>query len=379
MSVYLENPFVVGRYVAPEYFCDRIKETNMLMQHIINGRDVALVSPRRMGKSGLIEHVFLQSPIREQYYTFYIDIYGTNSYAEFVYLLGKSIYEQLKPKPTVWKEKFFQVVRSLQVGVQFDPISGIPQLNLQFGDIQTPDITLDEIFEYIELADKRCVIAFDEFQQISTYTDDKSVEAKLRTKIQHCKNAHFIYSGSKRHLMTQMFFSSTKPFYQSAASMGLDAIPLEAYTSFVQDKFAERGKAITPDVIEAVYHKYDGTSWFIQMMMNEIFATTAPNETYTIYRLDETSQHLIGRQDMAYRELMKHIPTKQKQVLLAIAKAGVAQAITSGNFIKTYKLPSPSSVQAAVKGLLEEDLITQDNGCYRVYDYFFGEWLKGRY
>lgn len=113
--------------------------------------------------------------------------------------------------------------------------------------------------------------------------------------------------------------------------------------------------------------------------MNEIFATTAPNETYTISRLEETSQHIIGRQDMAYRELMEHIPTKQKQVLLAIAKAGVAQAITSGNFIKTYRLPSLSSVQAAVKGLLEEDLITQENGCYRVYDYFFGEWLKGRY
>lgn len=379
MSKYLENPFVVGRYVAPEYFCDRVNETDLLIQHITNGRDVVLVSPRRMGKSGLIEHVFMQPSLQEQYHTFYIDVYGTNSYAEFVYLFGKSIYEQLKPKTTVWKEKFFQVVRSLQVGVQFDPISGTPNLNLQFGDIQTPDITLDEIFEYIELADKPCIIALDEFQQVSTYSDDKSIEAKLRTKIQHCKNAQFIYSGSKRHLMTQMFFSSTKPFYQSATSMGLDAIPLDAYISFVQSKFAEREKDITQDVIEAVYHKYNGTSWFIQMMMNEIFATTAPNETYTISRLDETSQHIIGRQDMAYRELMEHIPTKQKQVILAIAQAGVAQAITSSNFIKTYKLPSPSSVQAAVKGLLEEDLITQENGCYRVYDYFFGEWLKCRY
>lgn len=57
----LDNPFVVGKYVSPAYFCDREQETATLIKHLTNGRNVALISPRRMGKSGLIEHIHLHS------------------------------------------------------------------------------------------------------------------------------------------------------------------------------------------------------------------------------------------------------------------------------------------------------------------------------
>lgn len=121
-----QNPFIVGRYVSPEFFCDRIEETATLTKHLTNGRNVALISPRRMGKSGLIEHTFGQAQIQEQYYTFFIDIYGTRSFSEMVYLFANNIYNQLKPRNTQWKERFFQVIRSLQAGVKFDNLSAPP-------------------------------------------------------------------------------------------------------------------------------------------------------------------------------------------------------------------------------------------------------------
>lgn len=141
-----QNPFIVGRYVSPEFFCDRIEETATLTKHLTNGRNVALISPRRMGKSGLIEHTFGQAQIQEQYYTFFIDIYGTRSFSEMIYLFAKNIYNQLKPRNTQWKERFFQVIRSLQAGVKFDNLSGNPTLDLSLGDITAPKTTLEEIF-----------------------------------------------------------------------------------------------------------------------------------------------------------------------------------------------------------------------------------------
>ena len=374
----VNNPFVVGKYLSDKYFCDRTEETAFLRKQIQNGRDVALISPRRIGKSGLIQHFFNQADIKENYHVFFVDIYATTSLAEFVYTLGKEIYAQLKPQSTIWKEKFFQIITSFRVGFKLDAISGIPSFDLGLGDIQAPQTTLDEIFAYIEEADKPCIIAIDEFQQIGEYAE-KNVEALLRTKIQKCHRAQFIFSGSKRHIMSNMFNYPSKPFYQSAISMGLEPLPLEIYTRFATSLFEERNKHILPDVIECVWHKYDGYTWFVQMIMNELFALTEENETCTKDKITDACHNVILAQEQSYKDLLSNIQPKQKIVLQTIAKEGIAQNITSSKFIKKYNLSSASSVQAAVKLLLKNDLLTQTDNGYRVYDFFLSEWLSTVY
>ena len=370
----VNNPFVVGKYLSDEYFCDRTEETAFLRKQMENGRDVALISPRRMGKSGLIHHFFNQEDIKTNYYVFFIDIYATTSLAEFVYTLGKEIYAQLKPQSAVWLEKFFQVIASFRVGFKLDSMTGAPSFDLGLGDIQAPQTTLDEIFAYIEEADKTCIIAIDEFQQIGQYAES-NVEALLRTKIQQCHRAQFIFSGSKRHLMSNMFNSPTKPFYQSAISMGLEPIPLTTYTAFASSLFERGRKKIDADVVAAVWNRYDGYTWFVQMMMNELFAMTAPDTTCHADQLAVATRNVILSQESIYKDLLSHLPPRQKLVLQAIAKEGLACNITSARFIKKYNLASASSVQAAVKLLLKNDLVTQTESGYRVYDFFLAEWL----
>ena len=370
----VENPFVVGKYLSDKYFCDREGETTFLRKQIENGRDVALISPRRLGKSGLIQHFFAQDDIKEKYYVFFVDIYATTSLSEFVYSFGKEIYEQLKPQSTIWKEKFFQIITSFRVGFKLDAMSGTPSFDLGLGDIQSPQTSLDEIFAYIGEADKPCIIAIDEFQQIGEYAE-KNVEALLRTKIQKCHRAQFIFSGSKRHVMSNMFNSPSKPFYQSAISMGLEPIPVKTYTDFATRMFDEKGKQIDRQVIEDVWNKYAGYTWFVQMMMNELFALTPIGETCQEPMIAEARHNIILAQEQSWKDLLSNIPPKQKMVLQAIAKEGVAQNITSAKFIKKYNLTSESSVQSAVKLLLKNDLITMSERGYRVYDYFFSEWL----
>ena len=374
----VNNPFVVGKYLSNRYFCDRFEETEFLRKQISNGRDVALISPRRIGKSGLIQHFFSQPDIKERYHVFFVDIYATTSLAEFVYTLGKEIYEQLKPQTTVWKEKFFQVISSFRIGFKLDSLSGNPIFDLGLGDIQAPQTTLDEIFAYINEADKPCIIAIDEFQQIGEYAE-KNVEALLRTKIQKCQRAQFIFSGSKRHMMSNMFNSPSKPFYQSAISMGLEPIPVEVYTDFAARMFEENGKHVEKSVIETVWKQYDGYTWFVQMMMNELFALTPSGATCLEAQIPVAWHNVIMTQENSYKDLLSNLPPKQKMVLQAIAKEGMAHNVTSSRFVKKYTLNSASSVQSAVKLLLKNDLITQSDNGYRVYDYFLSEWLAKVY
>ena len=374
----IQNPFVVGRYISSDYFCDREKETAFLIKQIKNGRNVALISPRRMGKTGLIYHTFHQETLTQHFHTFFVDIYATTSLAEFVYLLGKAIYDELKPKGKQCRERFFQIITSLQMGFKWDALSGEPSFDISLGDIQAPQTTLDEIFEYLEAADMPCVVAIDEFQQISNY-EEKNVEALLRTKIQQCKQTQFVFAGSKRHLMSNMFNSSSKPFYQSAICMGLDPIPLETYTSFASRLFEERGKHVSEELISRVYQQFNGCTWFVQMLMNELFSLTAHEERCDIGKLDLAIQNVILTQEGSYQDLMSHLAPKQKLILQAIAREGKAKAVTSSAFIKKYNLPSASSVQSAIKGLLKNDIITQEDNCYRVYDYFFATWLAKDY
>ena len=378
MEKELKNPFVVGRYVSEKYFCDREKETIFLKKQIENGRNVALISPRRLGKTGLIHHFFTQHSITNDYYTFSVDIYATSSLAEFVYLLGKAIYEELKPKKTQWTERFFNIISSLRIGFKLDTITGEPTFDIGLGDIQSPQTTLDEIFQYLECADKPCIVAIDEFQQIGNYAE-KNVEALLRTKIQRSINTSFIFSGSKRHTMSNMFNSASKPFYQSAITMSLAPIPLDIYANFATKLFEMYNKNISLLLIENVYKQFEGYTWFIQMMMNELFALTSINELCDVDKLQIARQNVIQSQEYTYKEILSNLSHKQKILLQAIAKEGIAEKITSAKFIKKHNLSSASSIQAALKPLLENDLLTQTENRYRVYDYFFSDWLKNKF
>ena len=208
------NPFLTEGYLSPEYFCDRVEETALLTRHLTNGCNVALIAPRRMGKSGLIYNCFNEEEIRNNYHCIYIDIYETKNLNEFVYVMGKGILRELKSQGRKVWESFLNIMQSLKSTITFD-INGNPEWNVGLGDIASPDITLDEIFEYLNHADKPCIVAIDEFQTIASYPE-KTVEAALRKRIQNCHNAKFVFSGSKRHMMALMFASESRPFYNVA-------------------------------------------------------------------------------------------------------------------------------------------------------------------
>ena len=374
----ITNPFLTGGYVSPEYFCDRENESASLVRNISNGNNVVLISPRRMGKTGLIEHCFHFPEIAENNYTFFVDIYSTGSLREFIYLLGRQIFEVLKPKGRTFIDNFFQVISSLRPAFKLDSTTGEPIFDIGLGEIKELNFSLEEIFNYLEQADKPCIIAIDEFQQIANYPE-KNVEALLRTHIQHAKNSTFIFAGSQRHLLENIFFSSSRPFYQSVQPLHLEAISFESYKDFVIEKFNAADKVIALEFIEIVYQMLDGHTWYLQNIMNEIFGLLKPNEEVNMDILKQAfSNKLINLQPL-FQTTLSLLTERQKELLIAISKEGKATAVLSGAFIKRHALHSSSSVQTSLKQLLDKEIITFENKSYSVYDRFFGLWLKTQY
>lgn len=372
------NPFVVTGKIEPKYFCDRVVESARLVKSITNGNNLVLISPRRMGKTGLIRFCYDKEEIRDNYYCFFIDILHTTGLREFIHLLGKEIYETLQPRSKKMAKLFLQTLKSINGKFGFDISTGLPDFSIALGDIEQPTYVLEEIFKYLESADKPCIVAIDEFQQIAKYPE-KNVEALLRSHIQKSGNCHFIYAGSERHMMQQMFLSSKHPFYRSADMLELKEIAREVYIPFVVKNFKEFGKSITEEIVEAVYDFFRGHTFYIQKTFNESFADTPEGGSCTMEIVRTAITALIDSYDTIFREILSNIPEKQKELLYAIALDGEASAITSAAFIRKHSLSSASSVQSAVKKLLEKDLITENGKIYAVSDKFFGIWISTQF
>lgn len=369
----MNNPFVTTGYAGEEYFCDRVEETRDLRSLLVNENNVALISPRRLGKTELIYHVFDCGEFRDSYYCFLVDIYATRSLSDFVNLLGKSVLDTLKPKgKSVW-EKFILTVSSIRSEISFD-MNGMPSWSIGLGEIRNPAATLDEIFSYLQNADRPCIVAIDEFQQVTKY-EDSTVEATIRTYVQRTTNAHFIFSGSQRHLMDGMFTSPSRPFYQSVTIMNLQPLALSKYTEFAVNKFRERERDLDPEVVSILYTRFEAVTSYIHRALNVLFSRTEKGCRCGTDIIDEAIDFIVKQSSDTYESLLYQMPVKQRDVFLAIASAKKAKEVTGSSFIRKYGLVSPSSVSSAVKSLLDKDFITNDKGVYSVYDKFFLLWL----
>ena len=370
----MNNPFVTNGYAGSDYFCDRVEETKTIRELLLNENNVALISPRRIGKTDLIWHVLDDEEIRKSHYCFVVDIYATKSLGDFVNMLGKAVLDELRPKGKKSWSKFISIVTSLKSEISFD-MNGMPTWSVGLGDLQNPSITLDEIFTYLNNADKPCLVAIDEFQQITRYNDD-TIEATIRTYVQRCTNAHFIFSGSLRHIMNGMFTSPSRPFYQSVNIINLQPLNLDVYNDFCVDKFEAAGKHLDSSVVSTIYERFNAVTSYMHRILNVLYSKTEKGGSCGVAMVDDAIDYILIMSSDTYESLFYQMPEKQRKLFLAIAAEGRAASVTGGQFIKKHRLVSASSVSSALKGLLEKDFVTADRNVYTVYDQFFALWLK---
>ena len=368
----LENPFVYKGYEGPMYFCDREQETENMVSALKNGRNITLLSPRKIGKTGLIKHTFNRiSTTENDTICIYVDIFSTQNLHDFVQVLGTAVVEE-----ALWREKSLMAktldaFKAWRPVVSIDTMTGMPTLSVNI-DSTSDEYTLKSIFDYLERSKKQVFVAIDEFQQVAYYPE-KGTEALLRSQVQF-SHAGFIFSGSRQHLMAEMFNSPKRPFYQSTEFMNLQPIPEDAYYDFARRFFEAKKGSLSQEVFHDIYHCFSGYTWYIQLMMNRLY-----ERNKKVTRPQQANDAILAVLDTLtpqYEMLMTLLTTNQVNLLKAIAKEGKVEQPQSNEFIKRNDLPSPSSVKTALDVLVEKELVYAQPDGYIVYDRLLNLWLQ---
>ena len=368
----LKNPFVIYGYKGAEYFCDRKKETETLMKALANERNVVLISPRRVGKTGLIHHAFEQIGKNEpDTRCFYMDINATRNMSQFIQLMAKTAVEQVDTFSQAALRKITSFFSNFRPTVSFDELTGIPTFSITVAPDRQEE-SLKHIFEYLKQSGKRIYIAIDEFQQIAEYPE-KGAEALLRSYIQFLPNIYFIFAGSSQHLMSEMFLSAKRPFYQSSQIMSLPLIDVREYETFANKWLKQEGIEIGDGDFRYLYDMVDGQTWYVQSILNRLYENGASIDKSVIAAVVED---IINEQEDAFINYCKSLTTNQAALLSAIAKEKGVSSVMSQKFIRKYSLPAASSVGIALKALQKRDFVHEFNGKIIVYDRFFSIWLR---
>ena len=369
----LNNPFVTYGYKGPEYFCDREQETKSIITALHNERNITLVAPRRMGKTGLIHHVFNQiEQTQPDVRCFYVDIFPTKNLQQMVQAMARAILGKLDSPSQTAMRKVTQFFGRFRPTVTYDEITGTPTVSLDIAPNEERN-TLKQIFEYMHQSGIRCYVAIDEFQQILQYSDT-GIEALIRSYIQFLPNVYFIFAGSQHHVLEQMFSSVNRPFFQSTQMMHLGPLDESKYRQFANDFFKVQNREISTKLFHQLYETMHGVTWYVHAVLNRVYQEAEKPITHKL--IDQVMRGLVEEQSPVFQNYYNVMTVNQAAVAVAIAREQKVAKPLSQDFIARYKLPSPSSVQTSLEKLEENQIIQHNTSGYFIYDHFFAQWLR---
>lgn len=374
------NPFVIKSYASKDLFCDREGELEVLIRNCTNGVDTTLVSQRRMGKSALIYRLFDEIEERKiALSAIYVDIYATRSLSDFIKFLSEAILSKF-PESTTLGSKFMTFVKSLRPMITYDSISGDPQVQILYQSEQEKERTLKGLLDFLDNQDKRILLAIDEFQQIREYPE-KNIEELLRTYIQRLRNIQFLFCGSKKHLMTDIFANAKNPFYSSTQFLPLERISYAAYNQFIYRLFTECDRAIEPVATDYILEWTGRHTYYTQSLCNLIFSNGA--KFVTLQEVKEACIQILQMNETVYLQYRGLLTSGQWDFLIAVAKEQFVSQITAKAFLSKYNIGTPANSKRIVTALVEKELImenvTKEGTFYTVYDQFLSRWLEREY
>jgi hypothetical protein len=369
------NPFILKDYAGPDFFCDRTSETTRLINAIGNQRNLTLSSIRKMGKTGLIHHVFHLLNQSEETDTVYFDIYYTESLSDFINKFGTSILKVEDSFPEKIKRKINSFIKAIRPTITYDSLTGSPVFSFQLENESAGIRTLDEIFGFLNerSLDKPLVIAIDEFQQIARYPEG-NIEALLRSNIQKLQNVNFVFSGSDKQLLINMFADAKRPFYQSTEFMHLEEIPGQEYAEYIGINFEKGSITIDDDAIREILLSTRRHTYYVQFLCNRLFGSGISHISKEIVL--QIYADILMENEIYYSEYRDLLTRQQWNLLIALAhEEGISQ-VTSSSFLKKHDLNNAATVRRGIHALLDKNMIYRKGTKYYVFDVFFAKWLQ---
>jgi len=366
----IANPFYYGGTIEDEYFCNRVDELKDLKNDMYSGLNSLIYAPRRFGKTSLVLRAVNELVISDNVKYIFLDLMYVSTIEEFINkyfnLLAKTLEE-----PTDKVINFFKGVLNIRpnINVNFD-ISGTPNFSLSF-DAKDTNQTLEDILN-IPLSfvknGKKIIIIFDEFQEIINL----DIEAKFRSIIQHHSNKiSYIFMGSKKSLLHQMFLDKNRPLYKSVKHFKIKEIGAKDWLEFIESKFKKTNKIIDPLFINKILDITKGFPYYTQQFSYEIWNLTDAKVNPIIFN-NALNNILDREEDLFIMELDNLTPNQKKALKIVVAKNGLS--LYDEEYFVKYKIKT-GSFQTALQGLLQKDILDRDTKKYYFQDPMFEYWI----
>ncbi len=370
------NPFEYWHVVGEESFCNRKKELAELLRLIENGERAFVYAERRFGKTSLIKLALSKLPKRK-YIPVYIDLWPTDSDASFITTVAKAITESLSSSIEKALESAKQLFTLLKPTISIDD-QGSPLLQFSMTRSNRLDQELEEVLaapEKIRAKGKHAVIIFDEFQQILTYGRN-DIERKLRSIIQHQKNVSYIFMGSRKHIIREMFLKGSKPLYRSAAQFPLGPIAIDDWLPFIEERFQLGKKKISHQHIHTIVELTQGHPFYTQYLCHILWEHCAQHTSVTTDLIQHALENVLHRERYTFITEWESLTLNQQHFLKALAFEEKTTKLFSADFLQRHRLGSASSAQRVIRSLIDRDIIDQENGSHIIVDRFFRLWIR---
>lgn len=366
------NPFTTRVAGGPD-FCDRTEELAGLERLVHDGQSIVLSSPRRYGKTSLVLH--LQEHLREQeFLTVYVDFFSVLSEQDFVTKLAKAVVTGIGrgASPDSFRNRLADLFRSFTVTFEARPEGIVVSAALAPGT--SPSAALDDVmeslFSYVEKNNRKACCVFDEFQEITTLPESKRIEGTLRSHTQMHKSISFIYVGSRRQLLMDMF-GKNRPFYGSSRFMTLNSISSDEFVPYIVQKFSESGRTCSPDVAYLIYEHVAGYPSYVQRLAALAWGMTEAICTKDI--VEASWNALLDDATALFEATWTGLSPVQRRALTSIAIEPTSQP-SAYEYLQRYHVPA-SSMQKAIEALKLLDLVQYDKEWHLV-DPVMAAWLK---
>ncbi len=368
----MENPFAYSNYVTGRSFCNRAKEMSDLLKYIKASQNVLLYSHRRFGKSSLIRQMFHK--IKESKLkigTLHIDLYGTISEKDFIVRTFQEL-RQIESNFEKLVKNISSTVKNLRLNINMDPATDSPSISPSFTAVEEKAM-LEELMNILEKYSKKqkLVIAFDEFQETVDYSEE-GFEKRLRSFIQGHTNICYIFSGSRQHLITEMFNSSSRAFYKMADSYPLTKIGTEEYLPWIKDLFRNRKIIVFDAQLEEIVARFENHPMYIQNFLFHLWEDPTITEL-TLPVIDKIESMIIEKKVIEYSTLWETLTVNQKKTLKLILLNSGSDMYTADS-LNSVSLRTASLVSKALASLTKKEIIAK-NGHYIIQDVVFKKWL----
>ena len=375
----MEKSFVYGVAVTDYNFTGRAEETHRLKANFEGGINTILISPRRWGKTSLVDHVCRQLE-NSGIITVRLDIFGCKTEYDFYNVLAVAVLKQTASKVQLWMEEARDFLARLtpRIGIPVDPMS---EISVSLGI--TPEThSPEEVLNMVEIIAKRknrhIVVCIDEFQQVGEFENSKTVQGRLRSVWQHHHYTSYCLYGSKRHMMSTIFLNRSMPFYQFGDLIWLQKIPASDWTDYIISHFKQAGGTITEQMVSRICETVDNYPSYVQHLSAILLNHLPQGGVVTEDMMPQAVTELISTNEALYMQQVEPLSHYQMNLLKAIV-SGIHSGFNERGVRSQFDLGAPSNIVRLRQALIERDIIYSEMNQLYITDPVFTLWFRRRF